>query len=308
MPRYSSPPPPFIPYDPKYERDEVFCRTCLQNQHIVAESLANFLPPTDDVNYSKFESSLPQYKLDLERRYPPVCRDCKPRVDGKLREAHYIAKTDYLRRQAIKTRQGKTQPVLDRTWRDVVLLIAKILWWTSQIIDLVWHLLGIMPHSHTQEKLRSDSVVVLLACTSHAFWTRVLQPDCYSAVTSFDKKGLILGLVSFWWHGKLSEKLHRPPLQLSGYWDYAIVQAVTLGMRSFIWWSLKDTISSHVWSGVPVSAVHATSLVITTIVSASIPFTSPSLNLPVHVRCYAASPNQAHATLILQKSTTTRRH
>ena len=274
----------------------------------MAESLANYLPPADDVNYSKFESSLPRYKLDLERRYPPVCRDCKPRVDGKLREAHYIAKTDYLRRQAIKTRQGKTQPVLDRTWRDVVLLIAKILWWTSQIVDLVWHLLGILPHSNTQEKLRSDSIVVLLACTSHAFWTRELQPDCYSRMTSFDKNGLILGLASFWWHGKLSDKLHRPSLQLSGYWDYAILQAVTLAIRSFIWWSLKDTASSHVWRGVPVSAVHATSLALTTIVSTSTPSTRQSLNLLVHIHRHAASPNQAHTNLILQKPTTASRH
>ena len=229
----------------------MFCRTCLQNQHIVAQSLASY--DTD--------SNLAERKARLERQYPPVCKNCKPRVEKKLREADYLAKADHLRRQAIKTRQGKTHPDLKWTWRDAVLLIGGWLWWTSQIIEISWHLLGLLPVSPTQEKLKSESLLVLIACSMHAFWTRRIQLECYDAFTGLERTGLIFGFASLWWHAKLSRKLHSPTLRLSGYGDYVLMQAFTLAVRFLLWWALQGEYRAQVLGGVPLNAVHTTSLI-----------------------------------------------
>jgi len=255
--RFTSPPPDSSFYQPKYESEEVFCRICLQNQHIVAQSLASY----------DSDSNLAERKARLERQYPPVCRDCKPRVEKKLREADYLAKADHLRRQAIKTRQGKTHPDFRWTWRDAVLLIGGWLWWTSQIIEISWHILGLLPISPTQENLRSESLLVLVACSIHAFWTRQVQVECYDALTRLERTGLILGFVSLWWHAKLSQKLHSPSLRLSGYGDYILMQIFTLVLRSLLWWVLQGEYRAQVLGGVPVNAVHATSLLLTVISS-----------------------------------------
>ena len=125
--------------------------------------------------------------------------------------------------------------------------------------------MGLLPISPTQENLRSESLLVLVACSIHAFWTREVQLECYDALTRLEKTGLILGFVSLWWHAKLSQKLHSPNLRLSGYGDYLLMQMLTLVLRSLLWWALQGQYQARVLGGVPVNAIHATSLILTVI-------------------------------------------
>lgn len=255
VPRYISPPPELSFYQPKYESEEIFCRTCLQNQHIVATALAEH----------DYDETLPERKAQLERQYPQVCRNCRPRVEKKLQDANYLAKTDHLRRQAIKTRQGRTGPSLKRTWRDGALFVGCCLWWASLSIEILWHLVGLLPVSPIQDGPTSRSPIVMLACSTHSFFNREIPPDCLAAFNSLEKLGLILGLISVCWHSKLSDKLHNPYLRMSGYSDYFFVQVFTLGLRTLLWWNLQGQYRSHIWGGAPVSALHATFLVLTVV-------------------------------------------
>lgn len=105
----------------------------------------------------------------------------------------------------------------------------------------------------------------MIACSANALLNTEIQPDCLAAFYDLERIGLILGLISICWHSKLSDKLHNPYLRLSGYSDYLAVQVFTLSMRSLLWWNLEREHRSHIWGGVPTSALHATFLILTVV-------------------------------------------
>src|SRR5947208_3599249 len=94
-------------------------------------------------NFSAYESSYPQYRRNLEERYPQVCENCEPRVRERIRATGYAAKTDHLRRMMERTKaRGRRK----RTpgWRDVVLIFGKMGWWVSLMGQLWWNLMCVL--------------------------------------------------------------------------------------------------------------------------------------------------------------------
>ncbi|KKY27394.1 hypothetical protein UCDDS831_g00796 [Diplodia seriata] len=125
----------------------LFCATCLKNQHLLTQTLAAYLPPPSDPNYKAFERSYPEYRRNLERRYPQVCVDCAPRVRERIEAAGYAAKTDYLKRLLQRPhremdRRYWTGPM----WQSTIVYWAGWFWWISIVIHFCWSLLGAGAH------------------------------------------------------------------------------------------------------------------------------------------------------------------
>jgi hypothetical protein len=255
IPRYITPPEVSF-YQPKYESDVIFCGTCLRNQHIWKETLASH----------ERDETLDQRRALLEKQYPQVCRDCKPRVEKKLQEAQYLAKADHLRRLTMKTRQRQAWLNRQRTWKDVFLFIFGLLWWASFIVEVGWHLLGLLPISAVQEEV-SSYTFANPAGLIRALCTMESQLDCLARWELIEKIGLSLRLASVWWHPKLSDKLHSSSARLSGYRDYFFTQLFALCIRALIWWILQGAVDEHIWGRVPVRAVHGAALAFSVISS-----------------------------------------
>lgn len=63
----------------------VFCRTCLTNQTLVTNLLANYLGEhdDDDTDAARLEA-LPAYKHSLEQRYPMACEACAQKASARI--------------------------------------------------------------------------------------------------------------------------------------------------------------------------------------------------------------------------------
>ncbi|WVQ70709.1 hypothetical protein IAR50_000231 [Cryptococcus sp. DSM 104548] len=71
-----------------------FCRSCLANQTLIINMLANYLPDDDDPTYPQLSAGLPAYVQSLHSRYPPVCPNCQPGVDVILQKADQKAQME----------------------------------------------------------------------------------------------------------------------------------------------------------------------------------------------------------------------
>lgn len=125
----------------------VFCATCLKNQHLFVSSLAQYFPPDPShPDFAELERKYFRFRKSLERRYPQVCADCEPAVLERIRQAGYTAKTDHLERMVRYSRQVRvTQPTL----LDHASRLGHWLWWLGLVFQVLWQLgvVGVLaPH------------------------------------------------------------------------------------------------------------------------------------------------------------------
>lgn len=131
-----------MPSRPASPTDSVFCDKCLKNQRLFTRSLAQYLP--DDPShpdYADLERKYYRYRKDLEKRYPQVCADCAKKVEQRINQAGYTAKTDHLRRMMEKSRGRKVPKRM--TSLDMANAMGRWLWWGGFVIQMAWHLVNI---------------------------------------------------------------------------------------------------------------------------------------------------------------------
>ncbi|WWD20646.1 hypothetical protein CI109_105122 [Kwoniella shandongensis] len=87
-----------------------FCHSCLANQTLIMNMLANYLPDDDDPSYPALFAELPSYLSKLHSRYPPICPNCQPAVDEALAKSDHRAQVEAwgsaLKRGAANTTSG----------------------------------------------------------------------------------------------------------------------------------------------------------------------------------------------------------
>lgn len=123
--------------------DNVFCETCLKNQRLFTASLAQYLP--DDPShpdYEELDRNYYRYRKSLEKRYPQVCDDCAAKVQQRIRQAGYTAKTDHLRRMMDRSR-GRKVTQKRTSLSDLAHLIGRWLWRGGLVAQLLWHAVNV---------------------------------------------------------------------------------------------------------------------------------------------------------------------
>ena len=249
--RYASHPLNASPPELAQSADDIFCKTCIHNQHIYHQTLANYLPDPSDARYHEYERNLPAYKADLEKRYPQICANCVPRANQRLKAATYAAQSDHVRRQLLKTKSASHMPSAGRNWdwRLAALSLVGVLWWIGLAIQVIWNVLALLPLSEQRQALKSDTLATQAACSLHALLSRELEPDCLAAVSQTGKYGIMLSLVCIWYHPLLSTRLQSSNAKINGYFDNVILQAATVGLRALNWWLVdrdrKDLLASE---------------------------------------------------------------
>lgn len=117
---------------------DIFCETCLKNQHLFTASLAQYFPEDiDHPEYAELEKNYYKFRRGLEQRYPQVCANCESKVLDRIQAAGYTAKTDHLRRMIDRSRQVRS--VTARSPLDLFDAAGKWLWIAGLILQLTWH-------------------------------------------------------------------------------------------------------------------------------------------------------------------------
>ncbi|EOD50092.1 hypothetical protein UCRNP2_3132 [Neofusicoccum parvum UCRNP2] len=185
----------------------LFCATCLKNQHLLTQTLASYLPPPSDPSYKAFERSYPEYRRNLERRYPPVCADCAPRVRERIQETSYTAKTDHLKRLLNRPRRNVDKRYYTGpTWQSVLVYWAGWFWWVSVAIHLFWSVLGTFAVPGRLGAGRDVYAQNVVSCSKQAWRYGAVQADCVSTFSGEMKFALMAMAATFWWNNKLHAK------------------------------------------------------------------------------------------------------
>ena len=101
--------------------------------------MAQYFPDDPDhPDSEQLERQYYKFRASLEERYPQICAECEPKVLGKLNDAGYVAKTDYLRRVMGRSRTQKTPP-RRRTLLGLADGVGRWMFWGSLCLQMLWH-------------------------------------------------------------------------------------------------------------------------------------------------------------------------
>ncbi|PHH79746.1 hypothetical protein CDD83_3830 [Cordyceps sp. RAO-2017] len=192
--RYAAPQPPS---SSSSRTDSVFCPTCLKNQHLFTKSLAQYFPDDpSDPDFAQLERNYYRYRRGLEKRYPQVCDECADKVEARIRQAGYTAKTDYLRRMMDRSRGRKH--VRARTALDQVDSLGSALWRGGFVLQLLWHL-SLISRLLQQSAggLRDPDDAGALA-TATAWLARLASP--LPAPETLIRWSIATAMASIWWN------------------------------------------------------------------------------------------------------------
>ncbi|KAL8770351.1 MAG: hypothetical protein Q9209_003987 [Squamulea sp. 1 TL-2023] len=259
--RYAQPQPPSFSREANLPDRSLFCPRCVQNQHIVNQALAEYLPSQDDPTYSEFEQALPNYRKKMEERFPQVCDDCAPAVDDRIRLTGYAAKTDHLRRMMDRTR-GKGDNRKSWTWKNLGVLLGGIGWSVSLLGHLALHIFRGLSTTEGEHGLSDpDNTKSVLTCFVRGLFTLRHPPSCSPYLNTFVGYSFGLGLLCCWWNPRMHFKLQGGYGRVVGRADYYKLQLVALAIR-FVTWKLAATDPTFAMEPRTTKAIHALGLVL----------------------------------------------
>ena len=240
-PNSSSPPAALTLYKSSPDTP-LFCNLCMKNQHLLTQCLANYLPPESDPQYAKFEAELPDYKKQLERRYPQVCPRCEPGVRERLRKSAYAARSDILGQNLTKPalHMPGTYQALLRAW---MLRVAGALWWTTLIVHFAWHVagaFGLLPRHPPSDHEDEDITIcasTILGCAATATRTGFFSEQCQTFFAQAVLYADIISLTIVWYNWSMKETWRH---RFVGRKQYYRLQTVMLVTRFLMLKALRE--------------------------------------------------------------------
>lgn len=129
----------------------VFCRTCLTNQTLVTNLLANYLSEhdDDDTDAARLEA-LPAYKHSLEQRYPMACEACARKASARIQAVDRQVQQQLLGTwvQPLGARHDPGEGVDADAYHAQVAFWqwCRRHWYVVQAATLAWGVLCLQPH------------------------------------------------------------------------------------------------------------------------------------------------------------------
>lgn len=232
------------------QENNIFCATCLKNQNIYVTTLSTYFPDPSDPRYAEYEARFPEFKANLEKRYPQVCADCVSLVNNRLQSMSYLTRAENLRVTLDKTRRGLVQR-RRRGWRDLAIFLGSLAWFGSILCQFVWHMMGVAAVQGGGGGLPQCLFLPLKRSTNTV---------CLEAVNDILPWAHKLGLVSIWWNNRLLDSVHGAG-RLAKLNDYYFLQIVFLGIRFFTYRMIRNMDETA-----PSEAAHAFMLVFIAVV------------------------------------------
>ncbi|ERF68653.1 hypothetical protein EPUS_09445 [Endocarpon pusillum Z07020] len=238
-----------LPSDQRVDVTATFCSTCLKNQHILTETLANYLPPPEDPTYDQYEASYPEFRRRLEGRYPPLCVRCEPEARRRIQQAGYTAKSDHLRRLMERSRVRRIHSQWG--WRSLVVTLGGCFFWMSILGQLAWNLISILEDPKPNSlQTTPRTVFTSLHCAAQLFTDLKPQSGCAAAFAPLSFSAIVLGFLSSWWNPRWRHKLQGQEGRLVGLQEYYRMNTVVLLARLGFWtWARCSTALSSTHHG-----------------------------------------------------------
>lgn len=207
---------------------DVFCKTCLTNQAFYIRALSDYLPDEDDPRYEELVRLQPQFEQDLALRYPQCCAQCEPRVEARIKQANYAAKSDHLRRLMHRKHGRRKSPELQL--RSLFISVAGLGQFTSLLVQQLWHL------SASQQNEKGLAISSRLSCLKE--WPP--NPLCSAYAATLVPYSLVTALLCIWWNPKWQHRLFGKEGRLTGLRNFYLTQCFLLALRFAAWTALTE--------------------------------------------------------------------
>ncbi|KAL8829543.1 MAG: hypothetical protein Q9170_006120 [Blastenia crenularia] len=259
--RYAQPRPRSISPDANHLQRSLFCQRCIQNQHIVNQALAEYLPSQDDPRYLEFERRSFEYRKKMEADFPQVCEKCAPAVEDRIRSTGYAAKTDHLRRMMHRTRNGGMTHNC-WSWKRVVAMLGAIGWSIGLLGQFLLNILGSFPMIEADEGLRDyDEPDSMTRCIVHGAFSLQSTYLCKGLTQPLLGYACASSLLCFWWNPRMQYKLAGGYGRIVSHIEYYKLQLMALVIR-FISWKVMAKDSPVQIDPQAARALHGFSLVV----------------------------------------------
>jgi hypothetical protein len=244
-----------------HQKKTAFCRTCTQNQHLYNQTLAEYLPDESHPEYRQFERAIPQYKKELEARYPLICTACAPEAQTKINRADYYGMTENAARLVERTNArmgrsgvGQRDDAGKKAMRFGLNTVEMILY-AGMLVQLAFHAYGILTTlfgpANTVDTIDADITAYMTTtmqqCSQQALSLNFNTP-CYHRFSEYIWRTLVLAFCGLlytpglkaWYHHTLRIEA------VDGQWNYFYMQLVILAVRFLAWWNMTspDTLST----------------------------------------------------------------
>ncbi|KAF3936628.1 hypothetical protein ABW19_dt0201267 [Dactylella cylindrospora] len=222
------------------------CRFCQTNHTIIATKLSDYLPDESDPNYEYLWEHANEYKRRLEEQYPPLCLECAPKVDERIRSANYMAKTQGLSRLLENTRQRmKSQPRpegLGNLALNFLMVFVWYIWgiayWATVALFMLWQVTTSVDPSPL-EASRPIENVGWDTCLRGTWKTGLITNSCQVASSRWVNYIMPWALLLFFRNYKWMELRRRPGSYMEGWYAYLFCQGAVASFIAFNWWLLS---------------------------------------------------------------------
>ncbi|KAH7133114.1 Ima1 N-terminal domain-containing protein [Dactylonectria estremocensis] len=217
------------PSSPDPSQDSIFCATCLKNQRLFTSSLAQYLPEDPShPDYAELERNYYRFRKGLEERYPQVCDECAERVDGRIAQAGYTAKTDHLRRMMEKSRGRRDVPgkVTALDWANI---LGRGLWWAGLVVQMLWHAKAVSAAlGHRDEGMYDpDDMSWPTLATICLAWVVAFLPPADTLINL----AVLANVLSVWWNPKFVQFSRGFTRHLLGFTQWYSFQGLIIFFR-----------------------------------------------------------------------------
>ncbi|KAK3684028.1 Ima1 N-terminal domain-containing protein [Podospora appendiculata] len=218
---------PFSP--PASPTSATFCATCTKNQYLLSASLAQYLPDPDDPDYAEREKGFYKFRKHQESIYPQICADCLPRVQERLQQAAYTAKTDVLRRMLDSSTNIK-QKVNRRSWLGLFDVVGTWLRIAGLVLQLAWHvsLLHVLLANYDADVEMDVYMKLPLS------WLLRISGPLLLLLPSADsliRWSVVASILGAWWNPRFVQIFRGFTKHISGVSKWYTYQAIAVAMR-----------------------------------------------------------------------------
>lgn len=200
----------------------------------------------------------------MEKRYPPVCLRCEPKVRERLRKSAYAAKSEILS----KTLERTAAVWKGKSFCYDTLGMLEWLRGFGLAIHVAWHLLGLTGRLARQTRPEQTELSMASAfvnsprCFAALVYGGTLSATCYDTLVEVIFVQLIFAFMTCWYNPTMKTQRRASISQLR---DYYIPQALSLMIRSLTWLFFRQR--NTVWGSTHARAMHASSAVMLVCVS-----------------------------------------
>lgn len=238
----------------QHQQQQAFCRMCVQNQHLYNETLANYLPDESHPLYEQYEAAIPQYKKELEKRYPLVCKNCAPAAQSKIERSDYYGLAQNASRLISDTRarNGRSaHRIRDDGSKKMMRIFYNIIGlalFTGLLTQVAFHLyaiativLGTASPEPELFDIPDMAHPSLNECANQSLSLH-FSSTCYHLFSNLIPYTLILATCGLWYNTGLKHWYHHTYRMeaIKGQKNYFYMQLIILAVRAATWFQLSD--------------------------------------------------------------------